>query len=226
MFTSAGHRPAREFIWKTFPWRRRRARVFCTSLWIWLKFSDACIAAPTRWAVEMAWTPRRAQSLSWATAESERGSGRGGELEKPSVSVIGRERMLPKNPIILSFRSYYISLPLTQLLTSWLCKSQQQKKKVDRHVWKKKGPRGSRETRRFSEEWRKNEGRKKWISSLYVLPNNCPSSVSWVQLRFTVRGCFPLGSHTPVLYDDYSLSGDTSGLWNIRGKPFAAIVEI
>lgn len=91
--------------------------VFCASLWIWLKFSNVCIAVPMRWAFEMAWTPKRVRSLSWATAESERESGRGGELEKLSVSIISREQMDPINAIILSFPSYYISVPLTRLLT-------------------------------------------------------------------------------------------------------------
>ena len=92
-----------------------------------------------------------------------------------------------------------------------------------RHVWKKKkGPQGSRGVRwslntcisEFSEGWRRKERGKKWISSqcvkvfleFTVLPNNCPPSVSCVRLRFMVRGCFPLGSHTPVLYHDYTLS--------------------
>lgn len=66
----------------------------------------------------------------------------------------------------------------------------------------------------FSEGWRRKERGKKWISSqcvkvfleFTVLPNNCPPSVSCVRLRFMVRGCFPLSSHTPVLYHDYTLS--------------------
>lgn len=88
-----------------------------------------------RWAVEMAWTPRRVQSLSWATAESERESGHGGELEKLSVSIISQEQMDPKNAIILSFRSYYISVLLTEL---WADSAQvTHTQKVDRQQKKK-----------------------------------------------------------------------------------------
>lgn len=37
------------------------------------------------------------------------------------MSIISREQMDPKNAIILSFRSYYISVPLSHHLTFLVC---------------------------------------------------------------------------------------------------------
>lgn len=87
----------------------------------------------------MAWTPRPAQSPSSATAESERESGHGGERERLSVSIISREQMDPKNAIILSFQSYYVSVPLTHRLTfltlhKSLIKKKKKKWTDSRHV--------------------------------------------------------------------------------------------
>lgn len=74
-------------------WAGQTERVFMKPLGTWVKFPNACVAVPMQWAVETAWTQRRVRSLCWATAESERESAHGGELEKRNVSTISREHM-------------------------------------------------------------------------------------------------------------------------------------
>lgn len=204
---------------KDFLWERA-----CV-LGIRLKFSNVCFAVPMRWAVEMAWTPRRVRSLSWATAESARESGHGGELEKLSVSIIRQEHVDPKNCNYLVISKWlHFKMPLTQLClalhiipSSPPLHTHTQKWTDCRHVWKK-CPQGftwcvlkvmwDQERYRYPKSPLTEASEEVHCMSKFlefpVLLNNCCSSDSCLQLRFMVRGYFPLGSHTPVLYDDYT----------------------
>lgn len=206
-----------------------RGCVFWTLIWIWLKFSDVCLAVPTRWAVETAWTPRRERSLSWATAERERGSALAGERERLSVSIISQEQTDPKNAIILSFWSYNISVTLTRHLTVFKTNETDY-----RHVWRK-----ALRDKMVCIEPQLCEARNRYPHSQHSKESNnfteCQhiwSSLSFrmivlllfpVWLRFMVRGYFPLSSQTPIMFTNYTLSKNSSVVWNITGKASALI---
>lgn len=155
--------------------------------------STVCSAVPTRWAVEMAWTRKRGPSLSWATAGSARESGHGGELEKPSVSIIRRgSRGLYKCNYPVFFFFFFFFRIITFQLISRNCHTDSHAQKWTK-CRREKRPSGVRckrcETREDINMWGLRAAKpsvEKWRGSLYVKVSGISCVAQWLFLL-----CFP-----------------------------------